>query len=480
MGNSGAKSSGPAGSSVPGWSAGGGGDGRSGTMLYQAVGISLSSSRYLCWWTVSSMAIGVPPCGRMLPTITRSGAPPRSPAAGRRGRPPASGGEGYRSAHGVAASSWEATRMSWASWNAPATSCTPTGRPDGGDVERQAHGRLAGDVEQRGERGHRHDLERRELGLGVDLGEQPDRRGLDGHRRGQQQVELVVEAGQDVPGLELQLHQRMGDSRGCRAPGRPRRRPGCGAPCGRGRVRGRTPKPEFMRLRKCPRSAGSKRSASSRTTSWPSDSSSIGRVLDGGQRLGSHLDAEGRDGVDGDPQPARVGPHLVGEGALLARRAPPGQRVGAAHDVEDGRGVGHRAGHDALDRQPRPAGVRSGTRPRLGLCPTRPQHDAGIRIEPPPSLALAAGNMPDGHGRRRAAARAAGGVGRVPRVAGGPEPQVLGDADRAELGRVGPAAEDESGVDEGPGDQLGLARPARPSARRAVGDGLAGHRRPGP
>jgi len=30
-------------------------------MLYQAVGISLSSSRYLCWWTVSSMAIGTPP-----------------------------------------------------------------------------------------------------------------------------------------------------------------------------------------------------------------------------------------------------------------------------------------------------------------------------------------------------------------------------------------------------------------------------------
>src|SRR6266550_3415848 len=25
-------------------------------------------------------------------------------------------------------------------------------------------------------------------------------------------------------------------------------------------------------------------------------------------------------------------------------------------------------------------------RPRLGLSPTRPQHDAGIRIEPPPSL----------------------------------------------------------------------------------------------
>ena len=34
-----------------------------------------------------------------------------------------------------------------------------------------------------------------------------------------------------------------------------------------------------------------------------------------------------------------------------------------------------------------------GLRPRLGLRPTRPQFDAGVRIEPPPSLALAAGTI---------------------------------------------------------------------------------------
>ena len=33
-------------------------------------------------------------------------------------------------------------------------------------------------------------------------------------------------------------------------------------------------------------------------------------------------------------------------------------------------------------------------RPRLGLSPTRPQHDAGMRIDPPPSLAWASGTMP--------------------------------------------------------------------------------------
>src|SRR4051812_37931097 len=34
------------------------------------------------------------------------------------------------------------------------------------------------------------------------------------------------------------------------------------------------------------------------------------------------------------------------------------------------------------------------TRPRDGFSPNRPQHDAGMRIDPPPSLALAAGAMP--------------------------------------------------------------------------------------
>ena len=35
-----------------------------------------------------------------------------------------------------------------------------------------------------------------------------------------------------------------------------------------------------------------------------------------------------------------------------------------------------------------------GTRPRVGLSPTSPQHDAGMRIEPPPSFACATATMP--------------------------------------------------------------------------------------
>ena len=34
------------------------------------------------------------------------------------------------------------------------------------------------------------------------------------------------------------------------------------------------------------------------------------------------------------------------------------------------------------------------TRARVGFSPTRPQQDAGIRIEPPPSLAWAIATMP--------------------------------------------------------------------------------------
>src|SRR4029077_20524213 len=73
----------------------------------------------------------------------------------------------------------------------------------------------------------------------------------------------------------------------------------------------------------------------------------------------------------------------------------------------------------------------SDTRPRVGLRPTSPQADAGMRIEPPPSLAWAAGTIPDAtaapeppdeppvvrvgsHGLRVAPNRAGSVVGRMP------------------------------------------------------------------
>ena len=64
MGNSGARSSGPTGWCVPGCSGGGGGTGRSGTMLYHWVGISDSSRRTLCCAGRSGLAMWPVPSPR--------------------------------------------------------------------------------------------------------------------------------------------------------------------------------------------------------------------------------------------------------------------------------------------------------------------------------------------------------------------------------------------------------------------------------
>src|SRR6185295_10524623 len=44
--------------------------------------------------------------------------------------------------------------------------------------------------------------------------------------------------------------------------------------------------------------------------------------------------------------------------------------------------------------QPSPASGPIGLRARVGLRPKSPQHDAGIRIDPPPSVACAIGTTP--------------------------------------------------------------------------------------
>src|SRR5450759_4721036 len=67
---SGARSSGPSGCIVPGWSGGGGGDGRSATMLYQARGMRSSSSTNLVRLFVMRGSPGV--AGWKLPGIAPS------------------------------------------------------------------------------------------------------------------------------------------------------------------------------------------------------------------------------------------------------------------------------------------------------------------------------------------------------------------------------------------------------------------------
>ena len=74
----------------------------------------------------------------------------------------------------------------------------------------------------------------------------------------------------------------------------------------------------------------------------------------------------------------------------LARRA-------AAAGVDEGRGVAHRAGVAALDRdeagQVRHAGASEKT-PRETFSPILPLTPAGMRIEPPPSVACEIGSTP--------------------------------------------------------------------------------------
>ena len=48
----------------------------------------------------------------------------------------------------------------------------------------------------------------------------------------------------------------------------------------------------------------------------------------------------------------------------------------------------------AMPAQPSPKPGPSGRRARVGLMPTKPQQDAGIRTEPPPSEPWAMGTIP--------------------------------------------------------------------------------------
>ena len=82
----------------------------------------------------------------------------------------------------------------------------------------------------------------------------------------------------------------------------------------------------------------------------------------------------------------------------LPRPRPSGQHllvsVGRASDVEVAGAVGHGRGEQPVDRGLGALRPGWGMRPWLGLNPTRPQNPARMRVEPPPSLAVAAGTRP--------------------------------------------------------------------------------------
>ena len=148
-------------------------------------------------------------------------------------------------------------------------------------------------------------------------------------------------------------------------------------------------------LRKWTSSSASKRSRSSRNTSWPDDSSSDAAWSTASRHAGATSIPRAdtvltaiRSRPGSAPTSSVNGRALGGELHQASGSGPlTTSRIAAASATV-------RVSAPSTDSPDHP-GTRSGTRPRLGLCPTSPQHEDGMRIDPPPSLALAAGNMPE-------------------------------------------------------------------------------------
>ena len=179
----------------------------------------------------------------------------------------------------------------------------------------------------------------------------------------------------------------------------------------------------------------------------PTISSAVARR----RRRGRARRPRGRARAAASAVPCERGERLVGRAARACPAGTPRRRRCAARrrrravaartcrramHVEHQRGVGDRAGQRA-EADPvvasRSCGAR-GTRPLCGLRPNSPQQAAGMRIEPAPSAASAAGDEPGGDRGRRAAARAAGRAVGVPRVARHAPGDRLGERPQPELG----------------------------------------------
>ena len=188
--------------------------------------------------------------------------------------------------------------------------------------------------------------------------------------------------------------------------------------------------------------------------------------------------AAGRLGDDGDAQHRtrrRLG-ELDGQRQRIAD-------VGAGDGEQPGADVGDAAGHHALDGHQlehdrlldrgQRRGVRHDARRRLDRGDAAAvgrvaQRAADVVAEPERA-------HPAGQRRALAAARSAGGDGRVPRVAGQAAQRRVGVHAQAEVGQVGPGERDR------PGRPHAARRPGRRSAamrvlerRHAVGRGRAG------
>ena len=121
-------------------------------------------------------------------------------------------------------------------------------------------------------------------------------------------------------------------------------------------------------------------------------------VFNGRHALGVDfgLDRRGDHRVS-DPQPARLGTDLLGIRALRGGRDVGVAGSRAVHRLEDRRGVADGSRDDQLLGEAGKAVAEDWplrVRARVGFSPTSPFALAGIRIDPPPSFAWAAGTIP--------------------------------------------------------------------------------------
>ncbi len=93
-------------------------------------------------------------------------------------------------------------------------------------------------------------------------------------------------------------------------------------------------------------------------------------------------------------EPAGVGAHLGQEGPVGGRGVVPLAPIGRAGDIQDGGRVRHVACDHPLDDAPLPRPHERRDPAPADLEPDQSTQEAGMRIDPPPSLACATGNRP--------------------------------------------------------------------------------------
>ena len=200
---------------------------------------------------------------------------------------------------------------------------------------------------------------------------------------------------------------------------------------------GRHPKRQPVELRRRCLDAMPKRFAQRRCASHGIDA--VGMRRNAGQRLR----------IERDPQaPRRVGALREERAARMSARDTDRRAAGPWVASRNAALSRTRARDDVADRHAAPAladiRARAALRARVGFRPTRPQHDAGMRIEPPPSVACAAGMTPAATAAPAPPLDPPEVFSQIPRIAAHAEQHRLGRDVQPEFRRVGATEQQQS------------------------------------